>query len=245
MGQGPHPVPGADSSRRPSCSASRTCWRRGGSRSTAARSTSPTSPPMLSVIGEKDHIVPPAARRRSAGSAGSAEFEELRSPAGHVGLMVGAPPRSATCRPSPTGCDDTAPARRLTELHDRPAATRHEEPRDEREHHRHVSRRWRSAATPVDERALRDFTTRIPDGDRTFSVEDPDDPRIARWVDTSTNPRWIALHDGAVVGCVWCCAASAGRNTSARCGSSSPPPPATRHRPSAHPQGGDGCGERG
>lgn len=57
------------------------------------------------------------------------------------------------------------------------------------------------AATPVDERALRDFTTRIPDGDRTFLSEDLDDPAvIARWVDTSTNPRWIALHDGAVVG---------------------------------------------
>lgn len=45
--------------------------------------------PMLSVIGEKDHIVPPAASAPLGGLVGSAEFEELRLPAGHVGLMVG------------------------------------------------------------------------------------------------------------------------------------------------------------
>ena len=45
--------------------------------------------PFLSIVGEKDHIVPPDAVGPLIDLVGSTEVEELRLPAGHVGLMVG------------------------------------------------------------------------------------------------------------------------------------------------------------
>ena len=43
----------------------------------------------LNIIGEKDHIVPPAAIEVLTSLVGSEDVEELRLPAGHVGLVVG------------------------------------------------------------------------------------------------------------------------------------------------------------
>lgn len=45
--------------------------------------------PFVSIIGEKDHIVPPASSAGLADLVGSADAEEMRLPAGHVGLVVG------------------------------------------------------------------------------------------------------------------------------------------------------------
>jgi polyhydroxyalkanoate synthase len=45
--------------------------------------------PFLSVLGEKDHIVTPEAASGLCDLVGSADKEELRLPAGHVGLIVG------------------------------------------------------------------------------------------------------------------------------------------------------------
>jgi polyhydroxyalkanoate synthase len=45
--------------------------------------------PFLNIIGEKDHIVPPAAIEVLTSLVGSEDVEELRLPAGHVGLVVG------------------------------------------------------------------------------------------------------------------------------------------------------------
>ena len=59
--------------------------------------------PFLNIIGEKDHIVPPeavgGADRRSSGRD---DVEELRLPAGHVGLVVG---RTAQRRNLPAMAD--------------------------------------------------------------------------------------------------------------------------------------------
>ena len=45
--------------------------------------------PFLNIIGEKDHIVPPEAIEVLTSLVGSDDVEELRLPAGHVGLVVG------------------------------------------------------------------------------------------------------------------------------------------------------------
>ena len=45
--------------------------------------------PFLNIIGEKDHIVPPEAIEVLTSLVGSEDVEELRLPAGHVGLVVG------------------------------------------------------------------------------------------------------------------------------------------------------------
>ncbi len=45
--------------------------------------------PFLNIVGEKDHIVPPEAVGDLANLVGSDDVEELRLPAGHVGLVVG------------------------------------------------------------------------------------------------------------------------------------------------------------
>lgn len=45
--------------------------------------------PFVSIVGERDHIVPSASSAGLAELVGSAEAEELRLPAGHVGLVVG------------------------------------------------------------------------------------------------------------------------------------------------------------
>jgi polyhydroxyalkanoate synthase len=45
--------------------------------------------PFLNIVGEKDHIVPPAAVGNLVEMVGSTDAEELRLPAGHVGLIVG------------------------------------------------------------------------------------------------------------------------------------------------------------
>jgi polyhydroxyalkanoate synthase len=45
--------------------------------------------PFLAIIGEKDHIVPPEATGNLTALVGSEDVEELRLPAGHVGLIVG------------------------------------------------------------------------------------------------------------------------------------------------------------
>jgi polyhydroxyalkanoate synthase len=45
--------------------------------------------PFLNILGEKDHIVPPAAVGDLPSLVGSTDVEELRLPAGHVGLVVG------------------------------------------------------------------------------------------------------------------------------------------------------------
>lgn len=58
--------------------------------------------PFLSILGEKDHIVTPEAAEGLCDLVGSAEKEELRIPAGHVGLIVG---RSAHKRNLPAMAD--------------------------------------------------------------------------------------------------------------------------------------------
>jgi polyhydroxyalkanoate synthase len=45
--------------------------------------------PFLSILGEKDHIVPPESTSPLVGLVGSEVAEEMRLPAGHVGLIVG------------------------------------------------------------------------------------------------------------------------------------------------------------
>jgi polyhydroxyalkanoate synthase subunit PhaC len=45
--------------------------------------------PFLNIVGEKDHIVPPEANEPLTKLVGSDDVEELRLPAGHVGLFVG------------------------------------------------------------------------------------------------------------------------------------------------------------
>ncbi len=45
--------------------------------------------PFLSVVGEKDHMAPPATSTPLMEVVGSADKTELRVPAGHVGLFVG------------------------------------------------------------------------------------------------------------------------------------------------------------
>jgi polyhydroxyalkanoate synthase len=45
--------------------------------------------PFLNIIGEKDHIVPPESVGPLSSLVGSTEVEELRLPAGHVGVIVG------------------------------------------------------------------------------------------------------------------------------------------------------------
>ena len=45
--------------------------------------------PFLNIIGEKDHIVPPASSEGLGDLLGSDEVDEYRFPAGHVGLVVG------------------------------------------------------------------------------------------------------------------------------------------------------------
>ncbi|MFV0309423.1 MAG: alpha/beta fold hydrolase [Desertimonas sp.] len=45
--------------------------------------------PFLNIVGEKDHIVPPPATGDLTTLVGSGDVEELRLPAGHVGLVVG------------------------------------------------------------------------------------------------------------------------------------------------------------
>jgi polyhydroxyalkanoate synthase subunit PhaC len=45
--------------------------------------------PFVSVVGDKDHIVPPASSAPLPGLVGSTEADELLLPAGHVGLIVG------------------------------------------------------------------------------------------------------------------------------------------------------------
>lgn len=45
--------------------------------------------PLLNVVAEKDHIVPIAAAEPVPSLVGSEQAEELRLPAGHIGLVVG------------------------------------------------------------------------------------------------------------------------------------------------------------
>lgn len=45
--------------------------------------------PFLNIVGEKDHIVPAASTAGLTALVGSDESDELRLPAGHVGLVVG------------------------------------------------------------------------------------------------------------------------------------------------------------
>lgn len=45
--------------------------------------------PFLNIVGQKDHIVPPEANGSPTELVGSEDVEELRLPAGHVGLIVG------------------------------------------------------------------------------------------------------------------------------------------------------------
>ena len=45
--------------------------------------------PFLNIMGEKDHIVPPASSEGLGALVGSDVVDELRFPAGHVGLVVG------------------------------------------------------------------------------------------------------------------------------------------------------------
>ena len=58
--------------------------------------------PFLSVLGEKDHIVPPEAVGPLTSLVGSTDVEELRLPSGHVGVIVG---RSAHRRNIPAMAD--------------------------------------------------------------------------------------------------------------------------------------------
>jgi len=58
--------------------------------------------PFLNIIGEKDHIVPPASTEVLTDLVGSADSTELRFPAGHVGLIVG---RSAHAKFIPAMAD--------------------------------------------------------------------------------------------------------------------------------------------
>ncbi len=45
--------------------------------------------PFVNIVGEKDHIVPPASNAMLTSLVGSAEADELRLASGHVGLVVG------------------------------------------------------------------------------------------------------------------------------------------------------------
>ncbi len=45
--------------------------------------------PVLNVVAENDHIVPPAASERLGALLGTDDFTELRIPAGHIGLAAG------------------------------------------------------------------------------------------------------------------------------------------------------------
>lgn len=47
------------------------------------------SVPFLNIVGEKDHIVPSESNRTLTLLVGSADVEELRLPAGHIGLIAG------------------------------------------------------------------------------------------------------------------------------------------------------------
>ncbi|MDQ1394947.1 MAG: poly[(R)-3-hydroxyalkanoate] polymerase subunit PhaC [Acidimicrobiaceae bacterium] len=58
--------------------------------------------PFLNIIGQKDHIVTPAAVGPLTSLVGSSDREELRLPAGHVGLIVG---RSAQQKHLPAMAD--------------------------------------------------------------------------------------------------------------------------------------------
>jgi polyhydroxyalkanoate synthase len=58
--------------------------------------------PFLSILGEKDHIVPPESAGGLCDLVGADDREELRLPAGHVGLIVG---RSAHKRNLPAMAD--------------------------------------------------------------------------------------------------------------------------------------------
>jgi polyhydroxyalkanoate synthase len=58
--------------------------------------------PFLSIVGDKDHIVPPTSTEVLASLVGSDDVTELRLPAGHVGLIVG---RSAHQRYIPAMAD--------------------------------------------------------------------------------------------------------------------------------------------
>jgi poly[(R)-3-hydroxyalkanoate] polymerase subunit PhaC len=58
--------------------------------------------PFLSILGEKDHIVPPDAVGPLTSLVGSTDVEELRLPAGHVGVIIG---RTAQRRNIPAMAD--------------------------------------------------------------------------------------------------------------------------------------------
>jgi polyhydroxyalkanoate synthase len=58
--------------------------------------------PFLSIVGEKDHIVPLAAAQGLPGLVGSSDTQELRVTSGHVGLFVG---KSAAKGTLPPLCD--------------------------------------------------------------------------------------------------------------------------------------------
>ena len=58
--------------------------------------------PFLNIVGEKDHIVPPASTGPLSDLVGSNDVEDLRLPAGHVGLIVG---RTAQRRNVPAMAD--------------------------------------------------------------------------------------------------------------------------------------------
>ena len=65
---------------------------------------------------------------------------------------------------------------------------------------------------------------RIPEGDRTFLKEDVGDPDVRRELGTARGARAIAVEGGEVVGDLSrSCRCTAGRATSARCGSWSIP----------------------
>jgi ribosomal protein S18 acetylase RimI-like enzyme len=56
---------------------------------------------------------------------------------------------------------------------------------------------------PGDDKAMRSFFDRIPEGDRTFFKEDVLDPGIVReWIGDRRGRRSVAVEDGRVVGCV-------------------------------------------
>ncbi len=58
--------------------------------------------PFLNVLGEKDHIAPPESVGPILALVGSAQKQEMRLPAGHVGLIVG---RAASKRTMPAMAD--------------------------------------------------------------------------------------------------------------------------------------------
>ena len=78
------------SARWATCCRARTCWRRARCRSAAARSTSPTSPSRSSTSSARRTT---SSRPRPSAPlsdlVGSTDVEELRLPAGHVGVIVG------------------------------------------------------------------------------------------------------------------------------------------------------------